>query len=139
MQRNPSSDFPSREDLLWLPGGPQFIPDTERSTSYERVYRMASGYGEGTLRALDFNNLFAVLTADFVPRMTFEHTWRIAQKYLEIGCFDTDSSSYRVGRRRFTRVEQGIICHINDSRTVFVRCEAGVPACFSVCRVETLH
>ena len=74
MQRNPSSDFPSREDLLWLPGGPQFIPDTERSTSYERVYRMASGYGEGTLRALDFNNLFAVLTADFVPRMTFEHT-----------------------------------------------------------------
>ena len=121
MQRNPSSDFPSREDLLWLPGGPQFIPDTERSTSYERVYRMASGYGEGTLRALDFNNLFAVLIADFVPRMTFEHTWRIAQKYLEIGCFDTDSSSYRVGRRRFTRVEQGIICHINDSRTVFVR------------------
>ena len=39
MQRNPSFDFPSREDLLWLPGGPQFIPDTERSTSYERVYR----------------------------------------------------------------------------------------------------
>ena len=136
MQRNPSSDFPSREDLLWLPGGPQFIPDTERSTSYERVYRMASGYGEGTLRALDFNNLFAVLTADFVPRMTFEHTWRIAQKYLEIGCFDTDSSSYRVGRRRFTRVEQGIICHINDSRTVFVRCEAGVPACFTKIRVS---
>ena len=41
--------------------------------SYERVYRMASGYGEGTLRALDFNNLFAVLIADFIPRMTFEH------------------------------------------------------------------
>ena len=52
MQRNPSSDFPSREDLLWLPGGPQFIPDTERSTSYERVYHMASGYGEGTLRTV---------------------------------------------------------------------------------------
>ena len=136
MQRNPGSDSRSQEDFLWLPVAPQFIPDTERSSPHDRLYRMAPEYGDGTLRVLDFNKLFVVLIANFVPHTTFEHTWRIARKYLEIGCFDTDSSSYRVGRRRFKRVERGIVCHINDSRTVFVRCEAGVPACFTKIRVS---
>lgn len=124
------------KEPLWQPENPHFVPDAERSSPYERVYRMAPDYGEGVIRATDFNNLFVIIIADFIPRTTFEHTWKVAQRYLEIGCFDTDSSSYRVGRRRFTRVERGMICHINDSRTVFVRCEAGVPACFTKVRVS---
>lgn len=124
------------QEPLWQPENPHFFLDSASSSPYERVYRMTPDYGRGYIRATDFNNLFVVIVADFVPRSTFEHTWRVAQRYLEIGCFDTDSSSYRVGRRNFTKVEQGIICHINDSRTVFVRCEAGVPACFTKVRVS---
>lgn len=136
MQKYSGAHLRELEEPLWQPENPYFVPDAECSSAHERVYRTAPDYGEGSIRATDFNNLFVVIIADFIPRTTFEHTWRIAQRYLEIGCFDTDSSSYRVGRRRFTRVEPGIVCHVNDSRTVFVRCEAGVPACFTKVRVS---
>jgi len=50
--------------------------------------------------------------------------------YIEISQFETDTSSYKVGGRRMKRVEQGICCFANTSKTSYAYCEAGKPVRF---------
>lgn len=97
----------------------------ECSTEYELVYKMLSNYGKGKLRKIDFNGLFMILIAEFIPKENFEKVSTVKQEYFEISQFETDSSFYKVGGRKIKHVEKGIFCYANTSKTVHVSCEAG--------------
>lgn len=106
-----------------------FIP--EKSMEGFRCYRMLTEYGEGSFKLICFNKLFLILVADFTPLQTFEKISEISQHYIEISQFETDTSSFKVGKRKLKQVEQGILCYANTSRTVYAYCEANKPARFT--------
>jgi AraC-like DNA-binding protein len=106
-----------------------FIP--ERSREGDRYYRMLSEYGAGSFRQISFNGLFMIMIADFTPKETFEKITAIHEDYVEISQFETDSSSFKVGGRKLKRVERGICCYINTSKTVYSYCEARKPTRFT--------
>jgi len=105
-----------------------YIP--ERSRENDSFYRLLTEYGHGEVRKIDFNDFFMILIADFTPAVTFERITDIQCDYIEISQFETDTSSYKVGGRRMKRVEQGICCFANTSKTSYAYCEAGKPVRF---------
>ncbi|MCT4617800.1 MAG: AraC family transcriptional regulator [Marinisporobacter sp.] len=106
-----------------------FIP--EKSSPCDRIYKMLPDYGEGTIRQINCNNLFFVLIADFTPKEHFVRVSQIHEDYLEISQFETDSSSFKIGRKKLNHVDKGICCYINTSKTVYTHCEAQSPTRFT--------
>ncbi|MGL6198431.1 MAG: helix-turn-helix transcriptional regulator [Lachnospiraceae bacterium] len=105
-----------------------YIP--EKSQTGDDYYRLLSEYGAGSVRRICFNNSFMILMADFIPSVTFEKVTDISEDYIEISQFETDSSSWQVGRQRRKKVERGICCYANTSKKIYAYCEANVPTRF---------
>lgn len=102
-----------------------FIKVPEKSMEGDFFYKMVSEYGKGSLRMIDFNNMFIILIADYVPGKSLLKTSMILEDYMEISLFETGDSFYKVGKRKFNRVEKGIFCYINTNKQVQVHCESG--------------
>lgn len=100
-----------------------FMPD--HSQKEDKYYKMISEYGDGYFRIIDFNQMFLILIASYIPKKTFEKKSTIYQDYFEISQFETSASSFKVGKRKPKTVEQGIFCYINTNKTVHAYCEAG--------------
>lgn len=118
--------------LLELPSAMHFVKIPESSNEEISVYRMLSAYGTGSLRIIHFGeNPFLILIADYTPADTFEKITEIPEDYIEISQFETDSSSFKVGRRKLQPVGKGIFCYVNTQKTVYVYCEKGKPVRFT--------
>ena len=50
---------------------------------------------------------------------------------MEISQFETDSSSFKIGRRKTQPVGKGIYCYVNTQKTTYVYCEKGKPVRFT--------
>ena len=57
-----------------------------------------------------------ILIADYTPKETFEKIATISEEYMEISQFETDSSSFKIGRRKTQPVGKGIYCYVNTQR-----------------------
>ena len=44
---------------------------------------------------------------------------------------ETDSSSFKIGRRKTQPVGKGIYCYVNTQKTTYVYCEKGKPVRFT--------
>lgn len=108
-----------------------FIYIPELSLPYDSIYRMSPTSGEGTVRQINWNNLFFILIANFTPQENFVRLSEISEDYLEISQFETDSSSYKVKGKKLTQVNKGICCYINTSKLVSAYCEKGKPTRFT--------
>lgn len=118
--------------LLELPEALHFTKIPELSMEGSFVYRMLSAYGNGTLRIIHFEgHPFFILIADYTPLDTFEKITEIAEDYIEISQFETDSSSFKIGRRKVQPVGKGIFCYVNTQKTTCVYCEKGKPVRFT--------
>jgi AraC-like DNA-binding protein len=105
------------------------IPEYSQEGDY--YYRMLPEFGEGTLRVISYNNMFMVLIADYIPKDSFEKVSEITESYIEISQFETTSSSIKEGKRKIKPVKQGICCYINNSKKIYVYCNANEPVCFT--------
>ena len=72
-----------------------------------------------------------ILIADYTPKETFEKIATISEEYMEISQFETDSSSFKIGRRKTQPVGKGIYCYVNTQKTTYVYCEKGKPVRFT--------
>lgn len=118
--------------LLKLPEAMHFAKIPERSGEGVSVYRMLSAYGNGSLQIIHFGeNPFLILIADYTPADTMEKVTDISEDYIEISQFETDSSSFKVGRRKVQPVGTGIFCYVNTQKTTYVYCEKGKPVRFT--------
>jgi len=106
-----------------------FIP--EKSQVGDDYYRLPSEYGTGSIRRICFNSSFMILISDFIPSAAFEKITDIADNYIEISQFETESSSWQVGRQKRKKVERGIYCYANTSKKIYAYCEANVPTRFA--------
>ena len=57
-----------------------------------------------------------ILIADYTPKETFEKIATISEEYMEISQFETDSSSFKIGRRKTQPVGKGIYCYVNTQK-----------------------
>lgn len=103
----------------------------ECSQMGDHLYRMQPEYGTGSLRLISFNAMFIVLIADYTPLDDFEKVSMITQSYVEISQFETNSSSFKVGKQKIKPVKKGICCYINNSKKIHVYCEKGKPVRFT--------
>lgn len=118
--------------LLELPEAMHFAKAPELSGEGISVYRMLSAYGNGFLRIIRFgNNPFLILIADYTPLDTFEKITEIADDYIEISQFETESSSFKTGRRKIHPVRKGIFCYVNTQKRTYVYCEKEKPVRFT--------
>lgn len=108
-----------------------FTEIPEKSSKYETYFRMISEFGRGKIRKIQVKSLFLILIADYTPNDALEKVSTVAQEYVEISQFETNTSYFKVGGKRIKQVEQGICCYVNHSKTVFVKCEAGQPVRFT--------
>lgn len=106
-----------------------YIP--EKSQIGDDYFRLPSEYGRGSVRRICFNNSFMILISDFVPSVTFEKITDIADNYIEISQFETESSSWQIGRQKRKKVDRGICCYANTSKKIYAYCEADVPTRFT--------
>ena len=106
-----------------------FVLSPEHSRECDHVYQMLPEHGSGLFRQVDCG-AFTVLIADFTPKAEMEKLTDLAGEIIEISCFDTESSHYRVGRQSARPVRQGILCHVNNSKVLYATCEAGKPTRF---------
>ena len=87
--------------LLQLPENMNFAKVQELSGEGSLYYRMLSDYGSGSFQLIRFeNDLLMILIADYTPKETFEKIATISEEYMEISQFETDSSSFKIGRRK---------------------------------------
>jgi AraC-like DNA-binding protein len=105
------------------------IPEYSKEGDY--FYRMLPQFGEGTLRLISYNHMFMVLIADYVPKNSFEKVSEISESYVEISQFETTSSFLKVGKRKIKPVKKGICCYINNSKKIYVYCNANESVCFT--------
>ncbi len=115
-------DLPEKLQFAYLP---------EESSLGNAIYRMLSEHGTGIVRIMNFHEQFLIVIADFTPMVDFEKVSEIRQEYFEISQFETDSSSFKVGGRKVRRVDRGICCYANTSKTAYAYCEAGKPTRFT--------
>ena len=118
--------------LLQLPENMNFAKVQELSGEDSLYYRMLSDYGSGSFQLIRFeNDLLMILIADYTPKETFEKIATISEEYMEISQFETDSSSFKIGRRKTQPVGKGIYCYVNTQKTTYVYCEKGKPVRFT--------
>ena len=118
--------------LLQLPENMHFAKVQELSGEGSIYYRMLSEYGSGSFQLIRFeNDLLMILIADYTPKETFEKIATISEEYMEISQFETDSSSFKIGRRKTQPVGKGIYCYVNTQKTTYVYCEKGKPVRFT--------
>ena len=118
--------------LLQLPENMNFAKVQELSGEGSLYYRMLSDYGSGSFQLIRFeNDLLMILIADYTPKETFEKIATISEEYMEISQFETDSSSFKIGRRKTQPVGKGIYCYVNTQKTTYVYCEKGKPVRFT--------
>ncbi len=114
-----------------LPEKLHFAVIPELSNSSCSYYKMLAEYGSGHYKLISYMGQFLVLTADFTPRDNFEKVSEISQPYIEISQFETETSSWRIGKQKLKSVGRGICCYANKQRTAYAYCEAGKPARFT--------
>lgn len=103
--------------LLQLPENMNFAKVQELSGEGSLYYRMLSDYGSGSFQLIRFeNDLLMILIADYTPKETFEKIATISEEYMEISQFETDSSSFKIGRRKTQPVGKGIYCYVNTQK-----------------------
>ncbi|EPY2304588.1 helix-turn-helix transcriptional regulator [Clostridium sporogenes] len=117
--------------FLKAPTDMNFILIPERSTEFEKYYRMNPDFGEGFFRIFISDREFIVLNADYKPNYDFEKVSEIQQDYIEISKFYTTSSSYKIGKRSIKKVDTGILCFINTNKLVHVYCQKNQPIKFT--------
>lgn len=117
--------------FLKAPTDMNFILIPERSTEFEKYYRMNPDFGEGFFRIFMSDREFIVLNADYKPNYDFEKVSEIQQDYIEISKFYTTSSSYKIGKRSIKKVDTGILCFINTNKLVHVYCQKNQPIKFT--------
>lgn len=105
------------------------LPEYSQEGDY--FYRMIPEYGEGSIRLICFNDMFMVLIADYTPKGNLEKVSEISQSYVEISQFETNSSSFKVGKQKIKPVKKGILCYINKSKKIYVHCKAKEPVRFT--------
>ncbi len=105
------------------------LPEYSQEGDY--FYRMIPQKGNGSLRVISFNDMFLVLIADYTPNEDFEKVSEISQSYVEISQFETNSSSFKVGKQKIKPVKKGICCYINKSKKIYVNCKAKEPVRFT--------
>ena len=99
--------------LLQLPENMHFAKVQELSGEGSIYYRMLSEYGSGSFQLIRFeNDLLMILIADYTPKETFEKIATISEEYMEISQFETDSSSFKIGKRKTQPVGKGIYCYV---------------------------
>lgn len=118
--------------LLQLPENMHFVKIQELSRDGTFYYRMISDYGSGSFQLIRFDSdLLMILIADYTPKETFEKIATISEEYMEIGQFETDSSTFKIGGRKAQPVGRGIYCYVNNQKTTYVYCEKGKPVRFT--------
>ncbi|KEJ00113.1 AraC family transcriptional regulator [Clostridium botulinum A2B7 92] len=117
--------------FLKAPTDMNFILIPERSTEFEKYYRMNPDFGEGFFRIFISEREFIILNADYKPNHDFEKVSDIQQDYIEISKFYTTSSSYKIGKRSIKKVDTGILCFINTNKLVHVYCQKNQPIKFT--------
>ena len=125
-------DMTISDYFLQLPEKMHFAEIQELSASETKYYRMLSDYGNGSFQLTRFNDgMLFILIADFTPKETFEKVAAISEEYIEISQFETDSSAFKIGRRKMQPVGKGIFCYVNTQKTTYVYCEKGKPVRFT--------
>jgi len=56
--------------------------------------------------------MLLILIGDYTPKETFEKVCEISEEYIEIDQFETDNSSFKIGKRKINQVERGIYCYM---------------------------
>lgn len=125
-------DLSITDYLLQLPESLHFMKVHELSGDGTVYYRMLSEYGSGSCRLIRFeDDLLMILIADYTPKETFEKVAAISEDYIEISQFETDSSFFKIGKRKIQPVGKGIYCYVNTQKTTYVYCEKGKPVRFT--------
>lgn len=120
------------EYLSGLPQKLHFAKILELSDENISVYRMMDEYGSGFFKIISFGSCeILILSADYTPKDTFEKIGEVLEEYIEISQFETDSSFFRIGRRKVRQVHKGIFCYVNDQKTTYVYCEKEKPVRFT--------
>ena len=121
------------EYYLNLPEALHFVKIPEMSSTDGSAYRMQSDYGSGTFQTICFeDDMLLILIGDYMPKETFEKVCEISEEYIEIDQFETDNSSFKIGKRKINQVERGIYCYINTQKTTYTYCEGGKPVRFCI-------
>ena len=125
-------DMTISDYFLQLPEKMHFAEIQELSASGTKYYRMLSDHGSGSFQLTRLNDgMLFILIADFTPKETFEKVASISEEYIEISQFETDSSAFKIGRRKMQPVGKGIFCYVNTQKTTYVYCEKGKPVRFT--------
>jgi len=120
------------EYYLTLPEALHLVKIPELSSNDGSTYRMQSDYGSGTFQTIRFeDDMLLILIGDYTPKKTFEKVCEISEEYIEIDQFETDSSSFKIGKRKINPVERGIYCYLNTQKTTYAYCEGGKPVRFT--------
>ncbi|MDO5733439.1 MAG: helix-turn-helix transcriptional regulator [Eubacteriales bacterium] len=95
-------------------------------------YRMIPEFGSGYVRsiALAGGNL-QVLIADFTPQSTLEKFMLIEESFIEIGCFESDSTVFSSQHKREEAVVPGVYCYVNKAKMSCACSEAKRPVRFT--------
>ncbi len=119
-------NFDKYFDPLPLPA--VFVP--EKSHPGDNYYTFPIEYGTGEARKIDFDDMYMVLIADYIPKADFEKIINLQDRYVEICQMETSSSTWKIGGRKSKPAEVGICCYANSGKTVNIFCEAGKPVRF---------